>query len=210
MASKEESVNKESAGAVINFLKSNVPRSDTQNVEAELKKNFVLAKIKSVKQKRLKNKKKPKHLSRQQKRTLGLFVMARGSIQYDHALPLFRMWENYMCQLLGRKPIPEVNSKGWESFTQTIYKADFHGSLMRVVRSKCASYIGKSGICVMDTRNAFKIVSKDNVLTTIPKKECIFELYFKDVKLTLFGKHVCVRPAERSTKKIKNQQHPDL
>lgn len=213
MMSSELSDNsdKGSAQAVVQFLKSNVPKGDVAKIEHELKKDFVFAKKKSRLVKKSKHKKKTKCLTRVEKKTLGFYSIARNSIKYCDVQPMNEIWTGYMTQILNLdKPIPSCNSKSWDNFTQTLYKADFHGSILEVVRSKCPSYIGKIGICVMDTRNTFKIVSKDNVVTTIPKKDSVFEMHLKHFRMTLFGKHLCVRPAERSTKKIKTQLHPDL
>ncbi|KAL0818117.1 hypothetical protein ABMA28_008643 [Loxostege sticticalis] len=209
--SSEENVDKEAIQAIVNFVKSNVPRSDVPNVEAELKKDFVLAKRKSKTRKQKAKKKKIRNLTRKEKKSLGFYSIPRHSVKYADVEPMNAIWLEYITNMLDLdKEIPELNSKSWETFTQTLYKADFHGSILEVVRSKCPSYVGKKGICIMDTRNTFKIVSKDNTVTTLPKRDCVFDMYLKKIKVTLFGKHLCVRPAERSTKKFKTQLLPDL
>ncbi|XP_053617701.1 ribonuclease P protein subunit p29 [Plodia interpunctella] len=210
--SKEGSFSKQDTEeAVVNFLKTNVPKSDVPKVDTELKKNFVLAKIKSKDQKKKAKKKKIHSLTRKEKAKLGFYVIPRNSVNYNEILPLNQIWEHYMSQIIQtNRQVPHVNSKSWENYTQTIYKADFHGSRLLVARSKCPSYVGKSGICIMDTKNTFKIVSEDNKVITIPKKECVFEMMLKNFRFTIFGKHLCARPAERSTKKIKSILHPDL
>ncbi|XP_021196314.3 ribonuclease P protein subunit p29 [Helicoverpa armigera] len=209
--SAEESFNKSAAEAIVGFLKSNVSKSGQQNLDAELKKVFVLAKKRGKSQKRKPNKKKVRCLTRVEKRSLGFYNIPRNEVKYNDVVPLNEIWQNYMKDLLELdKPVPDYTSKAWETFTQTLFKADFHGSILNVVRSKCPSYVGKCGICIMDTRNTFKIVSKDNITTTIPKRDCVFEMHLGTQKVTLFGKHLCVRPAERSTKKIKGHIHPDL
>ncbi|XP_049879004.1 ribonuclease P protein subunit p29 [Pectinophora gossypiella] len=209
--SGEEPISKEATQAVVNFLKSNVPKSDVPNIETELKKDFVLSKTKGKKFKKKPKKKKSQNLTRKEKKALGFYVLPRNSVKYDDVLPMNQIWTDYISQMLELdKPIPNCTSKSWETFTQTLYKADFHGAMLTVVRSKCPSYVLKSGICIMDTRNTFKIISKDNIITTIPKRESVFEMKVKNVRITLFGKHFCVRPAERSTKKVKSCLHPDL
>lgn len=209
--STEESINKEAAEAVISFLKANVSKSAIPNIENELKTEFVLAKKRSKVQKRRKTKKKVKSLTRQEKKSLGFYTIARDSVKYNDILPMNEVWQKYISKVLELdKPIPDCTNKAWESFTTSLYKADFHGSELSVIRSKCPSYVGKNGICIMDTKNTFKLVSRDNVVTTIPKKESVFEIYLNKYKITLFGKHLCVRPAERSTKRIKGRLLPDL
>lgn len=210
MASLE--IRDEASQSIVNFLKANVPRSDIPNIETELKKDFLLAKKRSKEQKAKKHvKKKSKVLTRKEKKALGFFAIPRKSVRYNDMLAINNIWTEYIIQILELdKPIPDYSSKNWDQFSQSLYKADFHGSLLQVVRSKCPSYVGKKGICIMDTKNTFKIVSMDNIVTTLPKKDCVFELYIRDTRLCIFGKHLCVRPAERATKKLKSYLHPDL
>ncbi|CAG9791610.1 unnamed protein product [Diatraea saccharalis] len=211
--STEEKTNTESAQAIINFLKSSVPKSEVANVEAELKKDFVLGIKKSKNLKQKARKKKSKNLTRREKKALGFYNISRNSMKYEDLLPMHLMWSDYMFNVLDIEKlsgIPECYSKGWDNFTQSFYRADFHGSMLEVVRSKCPSYVGKKGICIMDTRYTFKMISKDNVITTIPKQSSVFDLYLKTFKVTFFGKLLCVRPAERSTKKLKSYLYPDL
>lgn len=209
--SADENFNKGAAEAIVGFLKSNVSKSGQQNIEAELKTDFVLAKKRGKGQKRKSKNKKVRCLTRVEKKSLGFYAIPRRGVKYDDVLPLNKMWLKYISEVLELdKPVPDCTSKAWENFTQALFKADFHGSILKVVRSKCPSYVDKTGICIMDTRNTFKIVSKDNVTTTIPKRDCVFEMYLGKSKATLFGKHLCIRPAERSTKKIKGHIHPDL
>ncbi|XP_075984088.1 ribonuclease P/MRP subunit POP4 [Anticarsia gemmatalis] len=207
----DETFNKAAAEAIVGFLKSNVKKSGNANIESELKTDFVLAKKKSKGHKKGTKKKKLRILTRKEKQTLGFYNIPRKGVKYNDMLPMNKIWLKYISDLLDlSSPIPDPTSKAWDNFTQALYKADFHGSILNVIRSKCPSYVGKTGICIMDTRNTFKIVSKDNIVTTIPKRECVFEMFMDSHKVTLFGKHLCVRPAERSTKKIKGHIHPDL
>ncbi|KAG6459541.1 ribonuclease P protein subunit p29 [Manduca sexta] len=209
--STEESFSQGSARAIISFLKSNVPKSNIENVEGDLKANFGLAKKRSSTKIRKPKKKKVRCLTRIQKKALGFYNIPKDSLRYIDILPLNKLWTDYICEVLEIKDsIPERNSKNWESFTQTFYKADLHGAYMRVVESKCPSYVFKKGICIMDTKNTFKILSEENIVTTLPKKECVFEISLKDWKLTLFGKHFCSKPADRSNKKMKNYLYPEL
>lgn len=47
---------------------------------------------------------------------------------------------------------------------QRIAKADYHGCLLMVTRSKCPSYIGAKGIIVLETKNTFQIICEDDQL----------------------------------------------
>lgn len=201
----------ESSQSIVNFLKSHAPKSDGYNIETELKKDFLLAKKKSKDKKKKQKRKKSKVLTRKEKKALGFYSIPRNSVQFKDMLALNEIWTEYISEMLElEKQVPDMLSKTWDQFTQTFYKADFHGAMMEVARSKCPSYVGKKGICIMDTKNTFKIVSEDNVVTTIPKKGSVFKVFVKNLVLCIFGKHLCARPAERSNKKIKSYLHPDL
>lgn len=202
---------KEETREVINFLKTNVPSEDISNINNELKKDFVFAKRKSKSKKQKDKKKKNHYLNRTEKKAIGFYNIPKKSFSYNDMLKINLIWNNYMSQILNlESTIPTCSSKNWDSISQALYKADFHGSILKVIRSKCSSYVGKEGICILDTRNTFKLLTKQNIVTTIPKKQSVFEMYVNNLKITIFGKQLCVRPAERSTKKVKCQQLPDL
>ena len=50
---------------------------------------------------------------------------------------------------------------------QRIAKADYHGCLLMVTRSKNPSYIGARGIVVLETKNTFQIICEDDKLKSI-------------------------------------------
>lgn len=211
MEETTDSFNQQAANSIINFLKTNVPKNEVQKIDSELKTELVFAKKRSKQQKRKPIKKKTRCLTRKEKKTLRFYNIPRHSVKYEDVVQMNKIWLEYITEVLAMDDgVPEPNSKNWETLTLSLYKADYHGCMLTVVRSKCPSFINKTGICIMDTKNTFKIVSKDNIVTTIPKKECVFELYLKKFKVTLFGKLLCAKPAERSTKKVKGHLHPDL
>jgi hypothetical protein len=45
-----------------------------------------------------------------------------------------------------------------------LLKADLHGAVVTVVRSKCPSLIGASGLLVMETQETFRVVTEQNKL----------------------------------------------
>ncbi|KAJ8700811.1 RNase P/RNase MRP complex subunit [Pleurotus ostreatus] len=55
-----------------------------------------------------------------------------------------------------------------------LLKADFHGSIMTVKQSKNPCLIGLSGIVILESENAFKVITKDNRVKLIPKQNAIF------------------------------------
>lgn len=47
---------------------------------------------------------------------------------------------------------------------KSVAKADLHGCLITVQKSKCPSYIGTEGIVLQETQNTFKLICKDDKL----------------------------------------------
>ena len=43
-----------------------------------------------------------------------------------------------------------------------VMKADYHGSILRVWRSKCPNYVGTEGILVQETQNTLRLITKEN------------------------------------------------
>lgn len=150
-------------------------------------------------------------LNRRQYAKLGLHTLPTRQIKYEEALPLHSLWKGYMKEHLGLSAgdqVPEVYDTGYDAFSKLLVKTDLHGAKMYVTQSKCPTLVGLSGIVVLDTKNVLKLLGKDDRLRTIPKAECVFGMKFGNMVFTIFGKHLCIRPAERSVKKIKNFIEP--
>lgn len=54
--------------------------------------------------------------------------------------------------------------KHWEMLMTSLYKCDFHGAHIKVVSSKCCSYILVKGVIILETKNTFQIIGVDNKL----------------------------------------------
>lgn len=150
-------------------------------------------------------------LNRQEYAKLGLHTLPTRQMKYEDALPLHRLWKGYMKEHLGLREgdqVPKVYDTGYDAFSKLLVKTDLHGAKMYVMQSKCPSLVGLSGIVVLDTKNVLKLLGKDDRLRTIPKAECVFGMKLGNMIFTIFGKHLCIRPAERSVKKIKNYIEP--
>ncbi|CAB5395761.1 unnamed protein product [Rhizophagus irregularis] len=80
--------------------------------------------------------------------------------KYELFVPLHELWLQYIEELYG-KSSPNI-------FGQKLLKADFHGAILTVSKSKCASYIGVTGIAIQETENMFKLIT-----------EIIYEMYSK-------------------------------
>ncbi|XP_053688269.1 ribonuclease P protein subunit p29 [Sabethes cyaneus] len=153
---------------------------------------------------------KRKKLSRKEISQMGIYALPEDTIRYDQIVPLNKLWRGYIARFLDKEKLPNATDAQYNQFTMDILKADFHGAKMTVVRAKNPSLVGIKGIVVLETKGTFKFISKDNKLRTIPKYDSVFKIHWNDVDLTVFGKHLNYRPAERSVKKIKTFLESDL
>uniref|UniRef100_A0A182PC54 Ribonuclease P protein subunit p29 n=1 Tax=Anopheles epiroticus TaxID=199890 RepID=A0A182PC54_9DIPT len=154
--------------------------------------------------------KQKKKLSRKEIKELGLYTLPHDTIKYKDAQKLHRMWCGYFNTLFPANECPDVTEGRYNTIVASLLKADYHGAKIHIVRSKQPSVVGMKGIVVLDTKGTFKMVSKDDKLRTIPKNDSQFEVFTNDKVVTIFGKHLNVRPAERSVKKMKTFLFPDL
>ncbi|KAJ1342588.1 hypothetical protein BSLG_002905 [Batrachochytrium salamandrivorans] len=90
-----------------------------------------------------------------------------------------------------------------ETVMAKLVKADFHGAFLTVVKTKCPSNVGISGIVIKDTENMFHMITRQNKLKVIPKQGNVFTFCVGNALLTLYGNQFCTRPADRASKKFK-------
>ncbi|KAF4516989.1 hypothetical protein B566_EDAN005591 [Ephemera danica] len=191
------------------FLKSILPASiEKTKINNELNKRLMIYKSKK-KAKEAPPRRLKTQLSQRERRRLGLYTLPRKGLQFSDYLPLNGLWRDYMKSYLNFRVIREKCVVGEQEHLQLL-KADYHGAMVTVSRSRCPSLVGLTGILLMDTRNTLRIISKDNVVRTIPKEKSMFSITVEDLQFTIFGKHFQIKPNERSTKKIKNRSVSDL
>jgi len=140
-------------------------------------------------------KKKKKEMTAQRKRTSRAFLIPNEQRKYDLYLPLHRLWCEYVTSFV-EGPLSSLSSR--------LIKADWHGSILTVIRSKNPSIIGLSGICLQEHQNTFKIITKSDIMKTLPKKGNVFTLQAGSYAVTLYGDQICCRTAERTIKKFKS------
>lgn len=163
-----------------------------------------------------KQKQQKKRLSRKEFKELGLYSLPRKTLKYEDYLELNQLWDSYMDQQFDAGDLQSLQMKfspsnpQYEQLSGLIHKSDFHGAKVKVTHSKCASLVGHKGIILMDTKGTFSIICKDNVLRVIPKSDSIFSLKWHKARFVIYGKHLCHRSADRSTKKIKSLSLIDL
>lgn len=153
-------------------------------------------------QRRRKRANKAKVLTAKEKRQLNVYDIPLASRKYELFEPLHELWKGYVEELFGTSnPL---------AFTQKLLKADFHGAIITVARSKCPTFIGVSGIVAQETENVFKIITPNNALRVVPKVNSVFTIHIKNSLFTLHGNQFRYRASQRSSKKFKSRPTIDL
>ncbi|GAB1599254.1 ribonuclease P protein subunit p29-like [Argonauta hians] len=154
-----------------------------------------------------KSKHHKKTLSSKQKKELKIFHIEPEVQKFQHFIPLHKLWKQYMKTLVQ---FGNVNVNNLAAVHLKVLKADYHGCYLTVSKSKCPSYVGTSGIVIMESKNIFKIITKDDKLKRVPKKNSIFSFSLEGYCFTLYGNHMKVKSSERSHRKFKNKPTIDL
>ncbi|KAL0610315.1 Ribonuclease P protein subunit p29 [Plecturocebus cupreus] len=156
--------------------------------------------------KRKEKKKKAKGLSARQRRALRLFDIKPEQQRYSLFLPLHELWKQYIRDLCnGLKPDTQP-----QMIQAKLLKADLHGAIISVTKSKCPSYVGITGILLQETKHIFKIITKEDRLKVIPKLNSVFTVEIDGFISYIYGSKFQLRSSERSAKKFKAKGTIDL
>ena len=168
------------------------------------------------KQKAQQKSKKPKLLSAKQKRALSLYEIPKAQQKYAIYEPLHAMWCAYMREILGLADGKRTHVEAQDA-GPFLASADYHGAMVEVVRSRCASRVGMKGIVVKDTKFSFEIVTKGNVVKTCPKEHTVFKLTLplgedgeRPLEFGILGSMFELRPTDRANKKFRLHLDGDL
>lgn len=145
----------------------------------------------------------PAPLSSKKKKETGLYKLEKDSSRYDYFLRVHDLWLDYIDELIK-------GDKNESSIVQKILRADFHGSIMTVIRAKCFSLVGLTGIVLKETKNLFHIIHEDNRIRAVPKAPCHFRLGLRSGSVIIYGEHIRERPHERLVKKLKRKYHSEI
>ncbi|KAG7473610.1 hypothetical protein MATL_G00097690 [Megalops atlanticus] len=187
------------------FLKNSLPSLSQESIRQFMDRKAVVlefAKKKKEKQKR----KRAKGLNAKQRREMKVFQLKEEHQRYELFLPLHELWKQYirdLCNGLKSGSNPQI-------IQQKLLKADFHGAIITVVRSKCPSYVGTTGILVQEMKHVFKIITKENKLKVIPKRNSVFGVEIDGFVTHIYGSKFQLRSSERSAKKFKVKGTIDL
>ncbi|XP_057198316.1 ribonuclease P protein subunit p29 [Triplophysa rosa] len=186
------------------FLKKSIPKMTSAAIEDMMLRKAVV--LEYARPKKKAKKKKAKGLNAKERRRLKIFQLKPEHQKYELFLPLHELWKQYIVDLCnGLKPASNP-----QMIQQKLLKADFHGAVLTVVRSKCPSYVGLTGILVQELKHIFKIITKEDKLKVIPKRNSVFSVEIGDFVTHIYGSKFELRSSERSAKKFKVKGTIDL
>ncbi|XP_069463174.1 ribonuclease P protein subunit p29 [Ambystoma mexicanum] len=196
---------KEAEAFVNAFLKRSMPSLGPEVIQTRLNRKAVIMEY-SRKKKKRKKKQVAKGLSAKQRRDLRLFEIKPEQQRYEMFLPLHKLWLQYirdLCNGLRRDTKPHM-------IQPKLLKADLHGALVSVTKSKCPSYVGLTGIILQEMKHIFKIITKEDRLKVIPKANSVFSVEIDGFISHIYGSKFQLRSSERSAKKFKSKGSIDL
>ncbi|CAK6436554.1 unnamed protein product [Pipistrellus nathusii] len=149
---------------------------------------------------------RPRGLSARQRRALRLFDIKPEQQRYHLFLPLHELWKQYIRDLCnGLRPDSQP-----QAIQAKLLKADLHGAIVSVTKSKCPSYVGVTGILLQETKHVFKVLTEGDRLKVIPKLGCVFSVETDGFVSYIHGSKFQLRSSERSAKKFKAKGTMDL
>ncbi|XP_073461916.1 ribonuclease P protein subunit p29 [Aquarana catesbeiana] len=192
------------ADAFVNaFLKRCMPKLRKVPEEYLYRKAVVLEHVHKKKKRKCN---KTKALTAKERREMRLFDIKSDQQRYDMFLPLHDLWKQYIRDLCnGLRPDAQP-----QMIQNKLLKADMHGALVMVSKSKCPSYVGLTGIILQETKHVFKIITKEDKLKVVPKLNCVFSVEIDGFITYIYGSKLQMRASERSAKKFKAKGNVDL
>ncbi|XP_014670531.1 PREDICTED: ribonuclease P protein subunit p29-like [Priapulus caudatus] len=151
-------------------------------------------------------KKGRRQLNARERRGVDCFAASTARQTYRTHVPLHTLWRGYMRSLLQLEPSRALAADA----QHRLLKADYHGCVLTVARSRCPSLVGVAGIVLQETRCTWRLVTREDRLVTVPKATCVFTFELEGHVVTLYGKHFVHRPADRCSKKFKSKATIDL
>eukprot|EP01127_Copromyxa_protea_P000123 TRINITY_DN10124_c0_g1_i1.p1 TRINITY_DN10124_c0_g1~~TRINITY_DN10124_c0_g1_i1.p1 ORF type:complete len:240 (+),score=43.32 TRINITY_DN10124_c0_g1_i1:56-775(+) len=140
---------------------------------------------------------KPKNyrISNREAKRKGIFALSPDDCKFATFVALNSLWMRYMEDLMCGENITGQVTK--------LLKADLHGALVKVTKTKCPSYLGVTGIIIQETTQTFKVITAQDKLVVLPKRGSIFTFLFHNEAITIYGNNIISGSAERSKKRYK-------
>uniref|UniRef100_A0A3P9HST7 Ribonuclease P protein subunit p29 n=1 Tax=Oryzias latipes TaxID=8090 RepID=A0A3P9HST7_ORYLA len=192
------------------FLGSSLQRPGNHDLNNLLThKAVILGYARPKKQKTKRSSKRAKGLTAQQKKALKVF-----QIRPEHQR---LVWTAPVQPLPAGAASPRVVSSAGTS-SSCLCMTSGGGtswtcapdSNQHVVRSKCPSYVGLSGILLQEFKHVFKIITREDRLKVIPKRNSVFSVEVNGFVSHIYGSRFEQRASERSAKKFKVHGSIDL
>ncbi|ESO81963.1 hypothetical protein LOTGIDRAFT_198435 [Lottia gigantea] len=196
-----------------NFLKQTVHSDKKKEKNVPLEHLTVVSEVIENPPKKRKVEKGPrkhrKTMTHKERKKMKLFDIKKEDQIYEKYIPLHNLWKDYISDLLysGDK---EKSEGILTNDAQKLLKADLHGAIITVIKSRCPSYIHTTGILLQETRNTFNIITKNNKIKCIPKLHSIFTIENAGILYTIYGNQFKVKSSERSIRKFKTKATLDL
>ncbi|XP_056381667.1 ribonuclease P protein subunit p29 isoform X2 [Hyla sarda] len=195
---------KKSEAFVNAFLKRCIPSLKTLNAEEFLSRRAVV--LEHYQKKRKRKSHKAKGFTAKERRELRLFKINPDQQRYNMYLPLHELWKQYIRDLChGLRPDMQP-----QMIQNKLLKADLHGAMITVFKSKCPSYVGLTGILLQESKHIFKIITKEDKLKVVPKLNCVFSMEIDGFISYIYGSKLQMKASERSAKKFKAKGSIDL
>ncbi|KAH1181321.1 ribonuclease P protein subunit p29 [Mauremys mutica] len=187
------------------FLKRSMPRLKDEAIQDKLTRKAVVLEH-CLRRRKKEKRKKTKGFSAKQRREMRLFEVKPEQQKYELFLPLHELWKQYIRDLCnGLRPDAQP-----QMIQTKLLKADLHGAIVTVTKSKCPSYVGITGIILQEMKHIFKIITKEDKLKVIPKLNNVFSLEVDGFISHIYGSKFQLRASERSAKKFKTKGTIDL
>ncbi|MEE6500577.1 hypothetical protein FKM82_003835 [Ascaphus truei] len=181
-----------------------MPRLKKKSIQECLERKAVV--LEHDYKKKKKKRSKAKGLSAKERRDMRLFQIKPEQQRYEMFLPLHELWKQYIRDLCnGLKPDAQP-----QMIQSKLLKADLHGAIIMVTKSKCPSYVGLKGIILQEMKHVFKVITKEDTLKVVPKLNCVFSVETDGFISLIYGSKFQLKSSERSAKKFKGKGSIDL
>jgi ribonuclease P protein subunit POP4 len=84
---------------------------------------------------------------------------------------LNKLWQGYINEVLGSDVFT-----GGPNTAAKLASAEFHGAVVKVVRSRCPGRVGIKGIVVRDRKHVMEVVTKNRGVKMVPKEGTTFRV----------------------------------
>ena len=130
-----------------------------------------------------------------------LFDLTNTVMNFYDYLPLYELWKQYVTDLCGGN---------FSRLGSILLRADLHGAYIAVHKAKCHTYQGMSGIILQESRHTFKIVTPNNTIKTLLKKDSSFLIKIGDVVVELYGQHFLFKPSQRTKERFREKDKVNM